>query len=138
MFSGSYMSEPFFFFLTSLSITSATCYLNSLLQSLFMTKPFRAAVYGWRYDKVAHGEPSKCIPLQLQSLFARLELSLQHAVSTKPLTSSFGWTGADAFTQHDVQVRTICKRLTTTFISLSSNPFAFAVKGTYVRSVRGA
>lgn len=43
------------------------------------------------------------IPFQLRLLFANLQLSEQRAVSTKGLTKSFGWTGADAFTQHDVQ-----------------------------------
>lgn len=43
------------------------------------------------------------IPLQLQMLFARLQLSNQRAVKTTKLTKSFGWTDAESFTQHDVQ-----------------------------------
>jgi ubiquitin carboxyl-terminal hydrolase 7 len=68
-----------------------------------MTREFREAVYGWSYDQAAHGSKESCIPFQLQALFARLQLSCQGAVSTKGLTHSFGWSGADAFTQHDVQ-----------------------------------
>jgi len=81
----------------------ATCYLNSLLQTLFMTLEFRRAVYSWEYDEDKDGPKEKCIPYQLQALFSRLELSSKAAVSTKALTTSFGWTGGDTFTQHDVQ-----------------------------------
>jgi hypothetical protein len=45
----------------------------------------------------------KSIPRQLQKLFAHLQLSDSRAIDTKSLTKSFGWTDADAFTQHDVQ-----------------------------------
>ena len=34
----------------------ATCYLNSLLQSMYMLPGFRAAVYGWRFDEAQHGD----------------------------------------------------------------------------------
>ncbi|CAI5730444.1 unnamed protein product [Peronospora destructor] len=43
------------------------------------------------------------IPLQLQNLFAKLQLTTKDAISTKALTKSFGWTGGDVFQQHDVQ-----------------------------------
>lgn len=46
---------------------------------------------------------SKSIPFQLRQLFAKLQLSDLRSVSTKGLTKSFGWTDAEAFTQHDVQ-----------------------------------
>lgn len=70
---------------------------------MFQTIEFRAAVYTWKYDENKHGNEEKCIPLQLQTLFASLELSKQSAVSTKDLTKAFGWTSAEAFTQHDIQ-----------------------------------
>ena len=44
----------------------ATCYLNSLIQSLYFLKPFREAVFKWRYNKDFHGSPVDSIPLQLQ------------------------------------------------------------------------
>lgn len=34
-----------------LSNQGATCYMNSLLQTLFMTPEFRRAIYDWKYNK---------------------------------------------------------------------------------------
>eukprot|EP01048_Picozoa_sp_COSAG05_P001157 COSAG05_NODE_37_length_27688_cov_18.080394_29_plen_445_part_00 len=81
----------------------ATCYMNSLLQTLFMTPLFRRYVFKWRYDPRIDPPKEQCITLQLQILFARMALGNGGAVSTKPLTAAFGWTAADAFQQHDVQ-----------------------------------
>jgi ubiquitin C-terminal hydrolase len=44
----------------------ATCYLNSLIQSLYMTPIFRKAIFSWRYDKENDKSEGNCIPLQLQ------------------------------------------------------------------------
>jgi ubiquitin carboxyl-terminal hydrolase 47 len=80
-----------------------TCYLNSLIQTLFMTPEFREMLYAWRRPvnaPASYDETS--IPFQLQLLFASLQLSPSRAVSTKALTKSFGWSGSDVFTQHDV------------------------------------
>lgn len=49
-----------------------TCYLNSLLQALFMTPEFRNALYNWEFD---NSDPTKNIPYQLQRLFVNLQAS---------------------------------------------------------------
>eukprot|EP00929_Paragymnodinium_shiwhaense_P074775 TRINITY_DN38268_c0_g2_i1.p1 TRINITY_DN38268_c0_g2~~TRINITY_DN38268_c0_g2_i1.p1 ORF type:complete len:1161 (+),score=340.66 TRINITY_DN38268_c0_g2_i1:121-3603(+) len=81
----------------------ATCYMNSLLQALFHTAEFRGILYGWSYDPAVNGDAARCIPLQLQKLFAQLELSKASAISTKPLTAAFGFSDAASREQHDVQ-----------------------------------
>ena len=50
-----------------------TCYLNSLIQTLFMTPEFRNALYRWRFDGTEE-EQAKSIPFQLQSLFLKLQV----------------------------------------------------------------
>uniref|UniRef100_A0A7G3B1T1 Ubiquitin carboxyl-terminal hydrolase 47 n=1 Tax=Lutzomyia longipalpis TaxID=7200 RepID=A0A7G3B1T1_LUTLO len=77
-----------------------TCYLNSLLQALFMTPEFRNALYKWEFDGV--GE-SKSIPYQLQKLFLKLQTSEKPAIETTDLTRSFGWDSTEAWQQHDIQ-----------------------------------
>lgn len=88
----------------------ATCYMNSLLQTLFNVNQFRRAVYHMPTDEDA--DPSASMPLALQSVFYKLQFG-QTAVSTQDLTRSFGWDSADAFQQHDVQElnRILCDRL---------------------------
>ncbi|XP_055703055.1 ubiquitin carboxyl-terminal hydrolase 47 [Phlebotomus papatasi] len=77
-----------------------TCYLNSLLQALFMTPEFRNALYKWEFDGV--GE-SKSIPYQLQKLFLKLQTSEKPSIETTDLTRSFGWDSTEAWQQHDIQ-----------------------------------
>ena len=43
----------------------STCYMNSLLQALYMTPEFRQKLYLWKYDAEKHGEDKESIPLQL-------------------------------------------------------------------------
>ena len=85
-----------------LSNQGATCYMNSLLQTLYMTPEFRREIYRWEYEEKL-GNPETCIPLQLQILFVRLQTSQSYCIETTALTKSFGWTQAESFQQHDVQ-----------------------------------
>ncbi|CAH0547726.1 unnamed protein product [Brassicogethes aeneus] len=77
-----------------------TCYLNSLLQALYMTPEFRNALYNWAFDGQ---NEHRSIPFQLQKLFLNLQTSSKSAVETTDLTTSFGWQGSDAWHQHDIQ-----------------------------------
>jgi ubiquitin C-terminal hydrolase len=55
-----------------LSNIGATCYMNSLLQTLFMTPEFRYNIYKWKYDPKIHPKETDSILYQLQKLFAKL------------------------------------------------------------------
>ncbi|KAI2695503.1 hypothetical protein CBS147317_7782 [Penicillium roqueforti] len=77
----------------------ATCYLNSLLQSLYFTNAFRKAVYQIPTDQEASRENSAWA---LQRLFYNLQTN-DVAVSTTELTASFGWQSSQIFEQQDVQ-----------------------------------
>ncbi|RCI04918.1 hypothetical protein CU098_011576 [Rhizopus stolonifer] len=77
----------------------ATCYMNSLFQSLYFTNSFRKAVF---QIPTEHDEPSKSVALALQRCFYNLQYSSE-PVGTTELTKSFGWDSLEAFRQHDVQ-----------------------------------
>ncbi|KAI9225358.1 MAG: hypothetical protein DHS80DRAFT_20505, partial [Piptocephalis tieghemiana] len=77
----------------------ATCYMNSLLQSLYCTNGLRRAVYAIPTDKE---KPRASVVYALQRLFYQLQHS-PRAVDTQELTASFGWDTNEAFMQHDVQ-----------------------------------
>lgn len=79
---------------TGLVNQGATCYLNSLLQSLYFTRAFRNAVYRIQDSSGFTGG--------LQRLFYKLATS-ESPVDTTDLTTTFGWDSADAFMQQDVQ-----------------------------------
>ncbi|XP_047317726.1 ubiquitin C-terminal hydrolase 12-like isoform X2 [Impatiens glandulifera] len=88
----------------------ATCYMNSLLQTLYHIPYFRKAVY--HMPTTENDSPSASIPLALQSLFYKLQYA-DSSVATKELTKSFGWDTYDSFMQHDVQElnRVLCEKL---------------------------
>lgn len=77
----------------------ATCYLNSLLQSLYFTNAFRQAVY---QIPTAEESDRSNSAYALQRLFYLLQSS-SNAVSTSDLTHSFGWDSKQIFEQQDVQ-----------------------------------
>ena len=77
----------------------ATCYLNSLLQSLYFTSGFRKAVYQIPTEQDADQKNSAWA---LQRLFYLLQTH-DSAVSTSDLTHSFGWESKHIFEQQDVQ-----------------------------------
>ena len=81
----------------------ATCYLNSLIQTLFMTPEFRYEVLKWNYDPSINGEAKDCIPLQLQKLFFHLQEPIRKTEETKDLTKSFQWSSNDVYIQQDIQ-----------------------------------
>ena len=81
----------------------ATCYMNSLLQTLFMTPDLRQRLYMWSFVETEEAKKEDSIPYQLQLLFGRLQLTKQTSVDTRGLTKSFQWDYRDSFTQHDVQ-----------------------------------
>lgn len=41
----------------------ATCYMNSLLQTLYMTREFREHLFAWKYDPTKHGKEEDSLPL---------------------------------------------------------------------------
>lgn len=80
----------------------ATCYMNSLLQSLYMVNAFRKAVYNMPLPDPGNENSGSELSYALQKVFYELQYS-PTVVKTKKLTESFGWDTTDAFTQHDVQ-----------------------------------
>lgn len=77
----------------------ATCYMNSLLQSLFFINYFRKAVFQISTD---NDDTRQSIPFALQKLFYQL-LTCPFPPSTNELTKSFGWDTYESFLQRDVQ-----------------------------------
>ena len=75
----------------------ATCYLNSLLQTLFYDVDIRAAIM------TAQTGDNDVLVAAMQGLFARLMLSTEAAVKTTQLVAAFGWSRAQVFEQHDLQ-----------------------------------
>ena len=78
----------------------ATCYLNSVIQTLYHLSGFRRSVF--QIDVSDVEDPTKSIPMALQQLFFNMQYS-KNSVSTTRLTTSFGWGAMEAFVQHDVQ-----------------------------------
>lgn len=78
----------------------ATCYMNSLLQSLFLTPAFIRSIYQIPTENLANPQDNSA--LALQRLFWRMQFE-DSAVSTRELTRAFGWDSMTSFLQSDVQ-----------------------------------
>lgn len=96
------ISNEFAFFtlgFVGLKNQGATCYMNSLLQTLYFTNQLRKAVYKMPTES---DDSTKSVALALQRVFHELQFC-DKPVGTKKLTKSFGWETLDSFMQHDVQ-----------------------------------
>ncbi|CAI4211320.1 unnamed protein product [Parascedosporium putredinis] len=80
----------------------ATCYLNSLLQSLYFTNAFRKPIQAVYEIPTENDASMTNSAYTLQRLFYQLQTS-ETAVSTNELTKSFGWETRHIFEQQDVQ-----------------------------------
>lgn len=81
----------------------ATCYLNSVLQTLFHLKAFRRAVYAVPTERHKPGEKMSVV-LALQRLFCRMQMQGESGKATSgvELLASFGWDENDMLVQQDV------------------------------------
>ena len=77
------------------------------------------------------------IPIELQRLFARLQLSDANYVSTSDLTDSFGWIGAEVFQQQDVFELTqlLLDALERSLVGTSHSNLVMLFKGRFVNRV---
>ena len=71
----------------------ATCYLNSVLQTLLWNAEVK--------DKLLKATDGNAIVKELQRLVAFLQLTEKSALSTKSLTDAFGWKSSQSHEQHD-------------------------------------
>ncbi|EAR96896.3 ubiquitin carboxy-terminal hydrolase (macronuclear) [Tetrahymena thermophila SB210] len=95
----------------------ATCYMNSVIQTLFMTQEFRYNIFSQNIDVDKVKQIEKSIPIQIQKLFALLQIKKDKKISTQDLIKSFGWTSGEAFQQHDSQefIRILFEAIDNTF-----------------------
>ncbi|KAH9259941.1 hypothetical protein BASA81_001701 [Batrachochytrium salamandrivorans] len=77
----------------------ATCYLNSLIQTLFHLPELCRNVYAIDTSLDVSQEG---VVLEIQHVFADLQQATK-AANTEKLTKAFGWTDSMVFIQHDVQ-----------------------------------
>jgi uncharacterized UBP type Zn finger protein len=89
-----------------------TCYMNSLLQVLYLTPEFRRAVYALTPQELGLPTPEcpkptvrpRQILIALQQLFATMQSEDVATTETTELTNAFGWGGSSAvYQQHDLQ-----------------------------------
>lgn len=79
-----------------------TCYLNSLIHTLFMTLEFRHRILSLKLN-IKQSEPKdKNLLLQLQKLFVQL-ITAKQSVKTLDLTKTFDWSYKSLHSQQDIQ-----------------------------------
>lgn len=80
--------------LVGLQNQGAMCYVNSLVQVLFMIPEFRSVVFNWKYNKLKDGNENLCVALQLQKLFDLMDIAQQLCepvkLDTESLLCAFG------------------------------------------------
>lgn len=92
----------------------ATCYLNSLLQTCFMTPELRDALFAVGPQDMHYNGPLNgnewldgtsdlYMPCELQRLLAYMEAADVDGLQTDALTHSFGWSNVDSNVQQDLQ-----------------------------------
>ncbi|CAF0830036.1 unnamed protein product [Brachionus calyciflorus] len=124
----------------------ATCYLNTLLQTLLYTREFRENLFSLSNEELGL-VPSKTgqlpklrvIPVELQRLFAQLLLLEQEACSTNRLTDSFGWTNNEELQQHDVQElnRILFSAIEQSLVNTKQSKLIQNLyKGTYINKIK--
>ena len=69
---------------------AATCYLNTLVQSLFMCPELRCALFNWTYDPKVNKPRAECIPYQLQRMFVQMQTAPQQAPAKKGIKGAAG------------------------------------------------
>ena len=77
----------------------ATCYMNSMLQSLYFTNILRKAIYQIPTQK---DKPGESLLLALQTFFYHLQTS-ETCIDTTELIKIFGWGFGESLEHHDVQ-----------------------------------
>eukprot|EP00924_Labyrinthula_sp_SR-Ha-C_P006179 snap_masked-scaffold_54-processed-gene-1.31-mRNA-1 protein AED:1.00 eAED:1.00 QI:0/-1/0/0/-1/1/1/0/914 len=115
-------------FLLGIENEGATCYLNSLIQSLFHLESLRSKVLSWNHCEAKelanlfHPDDvelslaeyeffsENSLPLQLQNIFMDLlygnftdSREGNYPLSLTPLFKTFGWEASQCLQQHDVQ-----------------------------------
>ena len=79
-----------------------TCYMNSLLQTLFHIKEVPRQVFQLPFPE-KQAEPNWRWVFAFQKLFLNLMTEKEQPAQTGGLTSAFGWNTLEVFTQQDVQ-----------------------------------